>query len=148
MSKAYFDSSVVLAMLLAEPNGSEAAEIWNSHAVKLASVLLSAECTINLRRYHAQATRSPAGWLQRIESYFDEIYGGLVTKEVDGEILAIIRREKILAECRTLDAIHLATALYFREKAEEDIRMVSFDRRFSETARRLKFKVVSSAAAR
>jgi hypothetical protein len=49
--------------------------------------------------------------------------------------------KKELAECRTLDAIHIATALKFREMNNgKDVFMYTFDKTMHELAEHYRFK--------
>jgi predicted nucleic acid-binding protein len=56
-------------------------------------------------------------------------------------VLEALDREPALAECRTLDALHLATALYLRERASEGFRLVTFDDRMRQTGLKLGLEV-------
>lgn len=104
--------------------------------------MLEAECLIVLRRFAARAgEKIPTGWLDERFSILNHITSEFTAKNVDAEILGLIRSEKRLAGSRTLDAIHLATALYFRDKSDEFV-LVSFDQSMRETAAKLKLAVL------
>ena len=56
---------------------------------------------------------------------------------MDASIEDLIRLTPALSDCRALDAIHLATALYFKNHLDEQIGIVPpFDRRMAVLARK------------
>ena len=61
-------------------------------------------------------------------------------KSIDDAIERIVRGENGLAGCRTLDAIHVATALYFAPHLNEPLVICSFDRRLRSAAEGLKLQ--------
>ncbi len=146
MAKAYFDSSVLLAVLLGEPKAAQAAALWQEHTDRVSSILMEAECFVNLRRYaHLLGKKIPAGWLDTATSVLTENMEGLSVQKVDSDIMEIIRREARLSDCRTLDAIHLATALFYKERADGDFFLVSFDEKMRRTATKLHLTVLPAS---
>jgi hypothetical protein len=80
MTLSYFDSSVVLTILLEEDRKYEAYEYWQNSKMKVSSILLKIETIVTLK-------------------------------------------------CRTLDAVHIATALKFREiNDNKDVTIYTYDR--------------------
>ena len=143
MEKVYFDSSVLLAILFSEAKAEEASKIWGTHSEKVSSILLESECLIGIRRYAARAgSKAPAGWMEGRLDFLRRSLAGVTAKEVDPDILSILHRESSLADCGTLDAIHLATALHFRERSDEPFFLVSFDSKMRETAAKLRLEVL------
>src|SRR5690242_4719984 len=112
MTVAYFDSSVLLAMLLQEARETEAGNLWKSLPTKVSSLLLSAECWVSLRRHFLRNGKEPSEkWLKERDEFLTEALAGIELKRMDEETLTLLKGQPILADCRTLDAIHLATAL-------------------------------------
>jgi predicted nucleic acid-binding protein len=143
VARTYFDSSVLLTVLLAEPRAEEASKVWLESEAKVSSILLEAECLNAIRRYASSIGKKiPAGWVEERVAFMGESLADLTAKHVDGEVLSAIRSESALSDCRTLDAIHLATALYFRAKGDDELRLASFDVKMRETARKLGFKLL------
>ncbi len=66
----------------------------------------------------------------------------MVCKRLDDEIEEIVRGTSDLSDCRTLEAIHLVTALYFQPHHDEPINVVTLDRRMREVATRLGFTIL------
>jgi predicted nucleic acid-binding protein len=147
MPAAYFDSSAVLAFILGQPEGVQVLEIWERQDSRCSSIILKAECMINIRKHAAQAPKGKAGsWTKArallLESCLEEIH----LKEVDASVLAVLDREAPLAECRTPDALHLATAAFMRERAGEGFKLVTLDERMRRIALKLGFEVLPAGA--
>ena len=140
MRLAYFDSSVLLAILLEEERQEEAYQYW-LNSVKVSSILLRIETIIGLRRIHAiNKNRLENDWLNKktkiLEEYFSEMNFMILDSAVEREIF--FRKE--LARCRSLDAIHIATALQFREmNNNEDTFLYTFDKTMHSLAVHYKF---------
>ena len=61
----YFDSSVVLAILLNEERQDEAFKYWNDTDTKISSILLKIETIISLRRvYNNNKQKLDKNWLE------------------------------------------------------------------------------------
>jgi predicted nucleic acid-binding protein len=140
---AYFDSSAVLAFLLQQPEGEATRDLWVEKPNRVSSALLKAECLVNLRR---NAARIPSGqsrtWLRERLALLATCMEDITLSDIDGSILSVLESEERLADCRTLDALHLATALRFSAKADEGFVVVSLDERMRQIARKLKFEVL------
>jgi len=134
----YFDSSVILARLLGQKHDPAIAELWRSASERLSSSLLRIECLVGVRRAAAmQSAPVDNRWIRTRVTALDRVFGGLNFKAVDRSIEEIVRKTSALAECRTLDAIHLATALHFRPFVQGALELVTLDRRMKNLARRL-----------
>lgn len=143
MGPAYFDSSALLSILLKEARAEAAAALWDRFAVRVSSILLNAECWIGMRRHFARNQIAPvAGWMEERSDFLSEALAAVQIMPVDGRILEIMKATSELADCRTLDALHLATALYFSSKGDDAIVVVSLDERMRQTARKLKLEVL------
>jgi predicted nucleic acid-binding protein len=143
---AYFDSSVLLSIVLNEARSARAASVWEDQESKVSSILLGAECWTSMRRHFLRVgTTPPSGWLEERTGFLLDFLSDVELKQVDKEVLSLLQKESALAECRTLDAIHLATALLFRERSDEDFFLVSFDEKMRRTAAKLKLEVLPAA---
>ncbi len=135
---AYFDSSVLLSLLVGDALAGRAQKLWQAETERVSSILLDVECTIVLRRALTAGVTvaDQRAAEQRLDLALDEV----TLKPVDETIAEIAHDTPALAGCRALDAVHLATALYFRA-ADPELRVCTFDARMSEVARRLGFLV-------
>ncbi|MCL2480107.1 MAG: PIN domain-containing protein [Spirochaetaceae bacterium] len=139
---SYFDSSVLLSILLDEERKEEAYSFWKSSKIRVSSILLKIESIIVLRRIYEQyKTRVGNNWLKKKTEELEHFLNEVNYRIIDEEIEKIISLKKELSKCRTLDAIHIATALEFREIADgENINLYSFDTSMHELAKAYKFK--------
>lgn len=143
MRAAYFDSSALLSILLQETKADTAADLWDKFTQRVSSILLNAECLIGLRGYFAR-NRLPmdAAWLAERSEFLSGALTSVQIMPVDGRILEIMKARTELADCKTMDALHLATALHFSTKGDEELVVVSLDERMRQTAKKLKLEVL------
>lgn len=143
MNTVYFDSSALLSVVLKAARAAELSLLWEKAESKVSSILLEAECWIGLRRHWMREGVTPdAGWMSERSDFLSGVLTELDVKQIDGNIISMIRKEPVLAECRTLDAIHLATALLFKSKSDEGFRLVSLDQKMRQIAMKLNLDVL------
>ncbi len=135
---AYFDASVLLSLVIGDAHAEQARALWHNELERVSSILVDVECRTALRRVPQaswiEAQRTDA--LQRLELALDEI----TIKPLDEDVAALVRSTPDLSGCRTLDAVHVATALFFRA-ADAELRLCTFDQRMAVVAARLGFVV-------
>jgi predicted nucleic acid-binding protein len=142
MMTAYFDSSVLLAILFNEERQEEAYSYWSNASTKVSSVLLKIETIISLRRlYELNKQKLDSNWLgkktKELDGFLDEVNYRIIDEEIERSIYL----KKELSKCRSLDAIHIATALLYRENNNnENIQLYSFDNAMHELAAHYKFE--------
>lgn len=138
--------SAVLAFLLQQPEGDATRDLWVENRNRVSSILLRAECLVNLRR---NASRLPPGqsraWLKERPALLASCMEDITLADMDASILEALLDEEKLSDCRTLDALHLATALRFSSRADEGLVVVSLDEKMRQTAKKLKFEVLPAA---
>jgi predicted nucleic acid-binding protein len=138
----YFDSSAILSELLEEEGHPRVHELWDDASERLSSSLLKIECIIAIRRATLLQGFAPDHtWAQKRIDLLSDFLDALNFKAIDGSIEEIIRLNPALADCRTLDAIHVATALHFRPYVGGPLEIVTLDRRMKLLARKVGFKV-------
>ncbi len=142
----YYDSSVILAILLDEPRKVEAKELWLSGNARVSSLLLKLETiTVVRRTYDYNKSKLDASWLTKKTIELSEFMKEINFRIIDSEIDQIIHLRKDLARCRTLDAIHMATAIDLKKSIAGEFNFFSFDRDLLELAQSLRFKTNSIA---
>lgn len=135
----YLDSSVVLRILFGEPQ--PLAE-WSKIERAVTSVLTRVECSRVIAR---EARRLSLG-----ESIITERSGAMhqVLDGIDEIDLSrpILSRASLAfpVSLKTLDALHLATALAFSDTHEGDIVIATHDHSFAEAARGLGLHVIGA----
>ena len=140
MNLAYFDSSFLLAILLDEEKQGIAQEYWQN-SIRVSSILLRIETIIALRRTHEiNKNKLDADWLGKKTKMLDEYLNEVNYMIIDPNIERKIYYNRELARCRALDAIHLATAIQFREiNNNEKTHLFTFDKTMHSLAKQYKF---------
>jgi len=136
---AYAESSAVLAWILGEPKGEEVRDAFAAAERVVSSTLTEVECARALSR------GTVTGRIKRTEELaalrlMEVAASSWVTLDMTGRILARARRPFPTEPVRTLDALHLATALAFREVLPS-ITVVSIDERVRVNAEALMLEV-------
>ncbi|GHU42100.1 hypothetical protein FACS1894190_11030 [Spirochaetia bacterium] len=127
---SYFDSSVLMTIILHEPRMKEAESLWKLSSNKASSILLRIESLVSLRRfYEHNKHRLETNWLALKTSELNNFLREVTCLIIDKTIENITLQNKNLAKCRTLDAIHLATALDIKNNSNNayDMKLYTFD---------------------
>jgi len=132
----YLDSSVLLRHILGQPGALDLAGVGRP----VASVLTRVECRRTLDRVRLRAGLAPEEHLLRVDAAA-ALLRRIHLAPMDESVLA--RAEGPLAvPLGTLDAIHLATALFCRESSAEPFRFATHDLRLAGAARMHGLEVV------
>lgn len=119
---AYIDSSVLLRLILGQRNKLKQ---WKSIEAGIASSLVELECLRILDRLRLRAALSDEALAVRRETVFR------LTEELEMvELSAIVlsrASQPLPTPLGTLDAIHLATALLWRERGTADLVLAAHD---------------------
>jgi predicted nucleic acid-binding protein len=133
---AYLDASVVLRLVLREPK--PLAE-WKKLTGAVASALTEVECLRTLDRLTRAGALSGDGLAERRAAVYD-LLGG--TEVVDiGRTILKRASEQFPTPLGTLDAIHLATAIAWRDFREQELLFATHDRLLGTAARAMGFRV-------
>lgn len=135
--KVYADASVILRIVLGEP---EPVPEWRGFEGVIASDLAQVESFRTLDRMR-HSGRIPT---ERFESFRDkvvEIFGDVELVSVDRLILSRAS-EPLPAPLGTLDGIHLATALLWRESRGQELTLATHDRQLAQVARLMGLPVI------
>ena len=128
MTVVYLDSSALVKLVVAEPESSALVEFLRGRPERVASAVALAEVPRALRR---------AGFRASERRRSREVMARIALVDVDRRILAAAAALDPPG-LRTLDAIHLATALVVREDLEA---LVTYDRRLAAAAERVHLEV-------
>jgi predicted nucleic acid-binding protein len=132
---------MVLAILLEDARKKEAYEYWQNSSLRVSSILLRIETVVSLRRtYEYYKNKLDDNWLieklKILDEYLNEVNYRIIGTKIEREIYL----KKELSKCRSLDAIHIATALKFREMKDVDIVLYTFDKTMHGLAEHYRFK--------
>jgi predicted nucleic acid-binding protein len=131
----YAESSAVLSWLLGEPRQHEVVAELSKAATVVTPSITAIECSRGLLRARLDGRVSEAEEMAALRM-LDEAVERWTTLGVFDEVDQGARQEFPQEPVRTLDAVHLATALLFAGALGE-LRMLSFDDRVRANARLL-----------
>jgi predicted nucleic acid-binding protein len=134
---AYLDSSVVLRVVLGQPGRWRD---WRSVRLGIGSGLVEVECLRTLDRLRLEGALSNEELTLRRET----VYRLLEEMELVEPTTPVLRRasQPMPLPLGTLDAIHLATALLWRETRETDLVLATHDRALAAASRASGLRVV------
>ncbi len=136
----YAESSGVLAWLLGDAGGKSVRRALSGAEIVLASHLTLIECSRIL--IHAGATRRlTEAQIAAREARLRQVETHWTLLEMDADIIERARRPFPLEPIRSLDAIHLASALVARS-AIPGIALLSLDDRVRHCGRQLGFALI------
>ena len=137
---AYVDASVILRLALGQPNGLTE---WPKIQRGVSSALITTESLRTLDRLRLRAKLSDTEVATRRAAILSLI-ASLELVELDAAILDRAS-QPMPTELGTLDAIHLATALLWKEMTATQITMATHDEALGLSARAHGLSVVGSA---
>ena len=138
---AYIDSSIVLRLVLGQ-HGALAE--WRTLDGGVASALAEVECLRTLDRLRLAEGLEDRELARRRET----VYRILETLEIVEPTRPVLTRaaQPLPVVLGTLDAIHLATALAWREATETDLTFATHDTRLATAARALGLRTIGDVA--
>lgn len=135
MRVMYLESSAALAWLLGESQSLEViAKVDEADAV-VTSVLTLLETQRTLIRAERQGLVT-AGECQKLGGILARAGSGWILMEISEQVRERAARAFPAEPVRTLDALHLATALLFM-RVYPDLRILTYDRRIADNAQAL-----------
>jgi predicted nucleic acid-binding protein len=120
---AYVDASVLLRVVLRQPN---ALPEWAQINRGVSSALIATESLRTLDQLRLRAQLPDSELALRRQALL-ALVGSLELVEIDASVLDRAA-QPMPTELGTLDAIHLATALLWRESSGEELAMTTHDR--------------------
>lgn len=135
--KAYLDSSVILRVVLGQPGRLRA---WRKLELGVGSGLVEVECLRTLDRLRLTGMLS----VDELATRRETVYRLTEEMEIVEPTTVVLRRasQPLPTPLGTLDAIHLATAILWRELRDEELTVATHDRALGIAARATGFKVV------
>ena len=135
----YVDTSALIRVVLSETAALE--ELREADRI-VSSELLAVEARRTIDRLHRQSVLTPPEMTKRLEDLGDWL------EAIDLVLLrsAILSRagDPLPIPVGTLDAIHLATALVWRERTQEPLTMATHDTALATVARTYALPVIGS----
>jgi predicted nucleic acid-binding protein len=137
---AYVDSSVLLRIVLGQVDSLRE---WRKLRRGIASALVEVECLRTLDRLRLRSAISDREVAIRREVVF-RLLESVEIVEPSGAVLARAA-QPLPTELGTLDAIHLVTALLWREASGADLVMATHDAALGTAARSCGLRVIGTA---
>jgi predicted nucleic acid-binding protein len=134
---AYLDASVLLRLLLGQP---DALAEWGEVEAGVASALVEVECLRALDRLRLMGGMSEEDLAERRAAVFG-LMAAMEVVEVTRTVLARAA-QPLPTTLGTLDALHLATALLWREQSGAELFLATHDAALARAARASGFAVV------
>lgn len=139
----YIDSSFLLSIVFEEANCEISKKIWRDHDYRVSSILLESECLVTLRRFYNDNKRNlENNWLELKEKELNDLLEEVNIRILDEDITEYIKLKNELSNCRTLDAIHLATGLEFKDNLVAGLKICTYDEKMRKLARKMNFTVL------
>ena len=132
MSTVYLESSAIIAWMLGEPRAPDIKQSLDAATAVVTSEMTVLESLRALVRAEGQS-RINEGDAQRLRGNLRRASDGWIRMEISDEVLARAGRPFPVEPVRTLDALHLATALGFAQSFP-DLKILSLDDRILENA--------------
>lgn len=132
MGAIYVETSAALTWLMGEKRGDEVRQAIDAADTVVTSSLTFAEVERALVRAESGGTLRAAE-AQRVRGLLQRAGAGWMRMSVSQDVLDRVARPFPAEPVRTLDAVHLSTALLFA-RAFADLRLLSFDRRVLDNA--------------
>lgn len=141
---AYIDTSFILSILFEEENLSKAIRLWKKYPIKISSLITVAECYNNLLKVkrNLKNKSQKEEWFKEKKEELDDLLKSISLRKFDQSIIEIIKIHDILSESKTLDSIHLATALEFKLQTKEKIGLLTYDHKMNQLAQKLEFFIL------
>jgi predicted nucleic acid-binding protein len=134
---AYVDSSVLLRVVLGQPGKLKE---WRGIEAGVASGLVEVECLRTLDRLRLRSAIADEELAARREA----VYRLTEHMEIVEPSIVVLNRaaQPLPTPLGTLDAVHLATALVWREVRDRDLVMATHDRALGTAARASGLRVI------
>ena len=132
MKALYLESSAVVAWLFGEAAAADVIRAMNQAEARVTSALTAVEAERAIHRAVAQRLVKEA-MAHKLRGALERERANWITMSLTTGVLARAGRAFPVEPVRTLDAIHLATALAFSE-AFPDLAILALDRRVSANA--------------
>jgi len=139
---AYIDSSVVLRVVLGQPG---ALREWRAIESGIASALVEVECLRTLDRLRTLEAIAEPDIARRREAIY-RVIEAVTVIEPTRPVLARASQPFPVA-LGTLDAIHLATALLWRERSGTELTLATHDSTLGLAARSVGLRVIGVSPA-
>lgn len=138
----YIDTSFILNIVYSENGFEKNLEKINKSNHLFSSILIEIEAfrslnyTFNQNKKYLENT-----WYQETHNFIETLISNINLKNIDSDIKNEFKKQKNISELKSLDAIHLSTAMYVKKLISEDLIFCTLDEKLKEVALKNNFKV-------
>lgn len=142
---SYVDTSLVLSILFEEDTMEESISLLDNSKSKFSSTITIAECYNNLNKVKvSNVSQKMEIWYSTKVKELEKILSLLNFKVYDKDIVNLIKTNINLSGCKTLDSIHLATAMYIKMKTDSEIKILSYDKKMNKVGKKIGLETIIS----
>ena len=142
---SYVDTSLVLSILFEEDTMEESISLLDNSKSKFSSTITIAECYNNLNKVKvSNVSQKMEIWYSTKVKELEKILSLLNFKVYDKDIVNLIKTNINLIGCKTLDSIHLATAMYIKMKTDSEIKILSYDKKMNKVGKKIGLETIIS----
>ncbi len=138
----YIDTSFLLNIVYSEVGFGKNIEKINNAENLFSSILLEIEAFRSLNFTFNQNKKNLDNiWYQETHDFIEMLISNVHLKNLDSEIKNEFKKQRNISELKSLDAIHLSTAIYVKKLISEDLIFCTLDEKLKEVASKNNFKV-------
>lgn len=138
----YFDTSALVKLYVNEPHSREVQRRTRSASAVATSMVAYAEARAAFARALRQDATTSAAHRRRV-AQLNRDWADLLRVELHPTVARNAGELAEIHHLRGFDAIHLASALWLRDRSDEECEFVAFDERLSEGARSAGLRLAS-----
>lgn len=136
----YVDSSLLLSIILEDSHYEQAYYLWENNELKVSSKLIQIESIITIKRLNSlNFAKTDKNWLKEKIKILAELLKEINLLNMNNDVIHLISENDKLANVKSLDAIHIATALIFQKYSDEKLTIGTFDNQFKKLCKELNF---------
>ncbi|XDD53090.1 PIN domain-containing protein [Leptospira sp. WS4.C2] len=139
----YIDTSFLLNIVYSEIGFEKNLEKLNKSNNLFSSILIEIEAYRSLNYTFSRNRKNLDNiWYQDTHNFIEQLISNINLKNLDSEIKNEFKKQKNISELKSLDAIHLSTAIYVKKLISEDLIFCTLDEKLKEVALKNNFKVI------
>jgi predicted nucleic acid-binding protein len=137
----YVDTSFLLNTIYLEEGYKKHVKLLEKEQYQFSSILLEIETFRNLNYVRMNRKSDDVEkWFNKKLTYADELLSRINLKNIDKEVRDEIRKNRNICELKSLDSIHLGTAIFLRNMISEELIFLTLDDKLKSIAKKFGFK--------
>lgn len=140
----YIDTSFFLSIVFEDTNYKQSYETWMKDEYRFSSKLIEVESFINIHKVYRENRKVlNKRWLDESLTRQRELLTGINLKRIGSEIYDKIQKTEKLTFLKSLDSIHLSTALLIADSLKKKLTICAYDRNIRKIASDFDFYLCS-----